>query len=114
MTSPTPKLDPAKILQRDGFLKPHIPGINTRWDLYSRWKATIDKTEGGYEKFSKGYEKFGLNVGPDNTITYREWAPNAVEASLIGDFSTSFSPLEMTALADAFGRCMGSICRQDV
>lgn len=92
----TPKLDTAKILARDGYLKPFIPGINTRWELFSRWKATIEKTERGYDAFSKGYEKFGLNVGPDNSITYREWAPNAVEASLIGDFSTCFTRLKPT------------------
>jgi 1,4-alpha-glucan branching enzyme len=35
----------------------------------------------------QGTELFGLQVKDDNTIVYREWAPNAVQASLIGDFS---------------------------
>jgi len=37
----------------------------------------------------QGTERFGLVVQPDNSIVYREWAPNAVQAALIGDFSTS-------------------------
>jgi 1,4-alpha-glucan branching enzyme len=36
----------------------------------------------------QGFDKFGFNVDGNNTITYREWAPNAKEAFLIGDFST--------------------------
>lgn len=35
----------------------------------------------------QGYETFGLNAQPNGDIKYREWAPNAVEASLVGDFS---------------------------
>lgn len=47
----------------------------------------IEKNEGGLEKFSRGYEKFGFNVLQDNTIVYREWAPFALRAYLIGDFN---------------------------
>lgn len=36
----------------------------------------------------QGYETFGLSVQSNGDIIYREWAPNAVEASLVGDFST--------------------------
>lgn len=36
----------------------------------------------------QGYETFGLNAQPNGDILYREWAPNAKEASLVGDFST--------------------------
>lgn len=37
----------------------------------------------------QGFEKFGFNVKPNNDIIYREWAPNALRAYLIGDFSKS-------------------------
>ena len=80
-------LDPQAILDIDGYLRPNVPAIIQRHNSYRRWKDTIDKHEGGYEKFTQGYTRFGLNVAPDNTVTYREWAPNAKEAYLIGDFS---------------------------
>ena len=49
----------------------------------------IDDTEGGLEKFSRGFEKYGFTVHENQDITYREWAPNATQASLVGDFSNS-------------------------
>ena len=55
-------------------------------------KKTIDwvnEHEGGVDTFSKSYQKFGFfNV--DGGIRYREWAPGAATASLIGEFSNSF------------------------
>jgi len=39
----------------------------------------------------QGYEKFGFNVNSKGDITYREWAPNAVQAHLIGDFSELYT-----------------------
>ena len=96
-----PKLDPTAILELDGYLKPNIPAIAERWALYAKWKATIDSTEGGYDAFSKGFEKFGINIAGDGTITYREWAPNAIEASLIGDFSKCASSFPPSRVAHA-------------
>lgn len=96
MTSPDPNhtaflaemdFDPQPILQLDGYLKPDVPAIATRWRLMKDWQARIEHTEGGMEKFTRGYERFGLNVGPNSEVIYREWAPNAVKAGLIGDFS---------------------------
>lgn len=57
--------------------------------MYKKWVDDINQSEGGFDKFSKGYESFGLHAQPDKSIKYKEWAPNAVEASLIGDFSQS-------------------------
>lgn len=88
---PTAPLDPKAILAVDPWLEHNVDHIVHRHDLFRKWKDTIDEIEGGYDKFTKGYEKFGLNVGPDGSVTYREWAPNAKEAVLIGDFSESMS-----------------------
>lgn len=38
---------------------------------------------------NQGFENFGLNVDKKNNITYREWAPAAYKASIIGEFSES-------------------------
>lgn len=39
------------------------------------------------EKFSRGYEHYGFTFSENGDITYREWAPNAQQAFLIGDFN---------------------------
>lgn len=37
--------------------------------------------------YPQGFEKFGFNVKENGDVVYREWAPNALRAYLIGDFS---------------------------
>ncbi|KAG8862277.1 alpha-1,4-glucan branching enzyme [Tulasnella sp. 330] len=96
------KLNIDRVIRQDGYLRPFFPFINQRYDQYAKWKADIQKNEGGYDNFTKGYEKLGFNVAKDGAITYREWAPNAKEASLIGDFNgwnRSSHPMER----DEFG-----------
>ncbi|KAF9481827.1 glycoside hydrolase family 13 protein [Pholiota conissans] len=83
----TKSLEPQTILDIDGYLEPNVPAIIHRYNAFRKWKETIEQHEGGYDNFTKGYLKFGLNVGPNNAVTYREWAPNAKEAYLIGDFN---------------------------
>jgi len=85
--SAVPDLDPKRVLELDGYLEPNIPAIVHRYNEFKKWKNVIQQTEGGYEKFTRGYERFGINVAQDGTVTYREWAPNASEAVLIGDFN---------------------------
>lgn len=84
---PTPVLDKQTVLDNDPWLEPQVPAVIHRHDLFRKWKDTIEDTEGGYDAFTQGYKKMGLNVQKDNSVVYREWAPNAVEAVLIGDFS---------------------------
>ena len=36
---------------------------------------------------TQGYERFGFLVQPNGDVLYREWAPNALRAYLIGDFN---------------------------
>ncbi|GJJ07519.1 alpha-1,4-glucan branching enzyme [Clathrus columnatus] len=79
--------DPKPLLKLDSWLEPFLPAIQHRYETFQRWKNVINDSEGGYDSFSKGYLKFGLNVQPNNDIVYREWAPNAKEAYIIGDFN---------------------------
>jgi len=83
----TKPLNPQTVLEIDGYLKPNLPAIIQRHNKFREWKEAFQKHEGGYDRFTKGYLKYGLNVGPKNEVIYREWAPNAREAFLIGDFS---------------------------
>ncbi|KAI0005161.1 glycoside hydrolase superfamily [Russula compacta] len=75
------------ILDLDPWLEPFLPAIAHRHQAFIKWKNTIQEYEGGYDSFTKGFLKFGLNVQGDGSIVYREWAPNAIEAVLTGDFN---------------------------
>ena len=85
----TDSFNPKSALELDSWLEPFLGAIDQRYQQFKRWKDTIISTEGGYDQFTKGYLKFGLNVQPDNSVIYREWAPNAISAALTGDFSLS-------------------------
>ncbi len=76
------------VVQLDPWLDPFKDALRSRYSLAQKWIKNINETEGGLEKFSRGYEKFGFIVRANGDITYREWAPNALRAYLIGDFST--------------------------
>lgn len=75
------------VVALDPWLEPYKPALRSRFSKAQQWIQTINDTEGGLDKFSRGYERFGFLVAPDGTITYREWAPNALRAYLIGDFN---------------------------
>ena len=50
----------------------------------------IDAHGGGLDAFSQGYKWYGFNRAERdgvNGIMYREWAPNASRAALVGDFN---------------------------
>lgn len=91
---PTPVLDRQTVLDVDPWLEPQVPAIIHRHDLFRKWKDNIEQNEGGYDAFTKGYLKMGFNVQKDNSVIYREWAPNAVEAVLTGDFSEYTSSVQ--------------------
>ncbi|KAL5044530.1 1,4-alpha-glucan-branching enzyme [Aspergillus fruticulosus] len=86
MASTAPS-DGTGIIDLDPWLEPFREVIKRRFNYVESWIKTVDEAEGSLDKFSKGYEKFGFNVSENNDITYREWAPNAVEAALVGDFN---------------------------
>lgn len=98
-----------KVLSLDSWLEPFLPAIAHRHGRFQQWKDTIAQYEGGYDAFSKGYEKFGLNVNDKGEIVYREWAPNATEAALIGDFSKSMFTQQIYAEGSVAGRVIRCI-----
>ena len=90
----------------DPYLSPFKDVLRRRFSKALEWVRTLDETEGGVEKFSRvggllpptwnaltgtlqGAATYGFNVDDQNNITYREWAPNAKQAFLVGDFSAS-------------------------
>ncbi|PGH16532.1 1,4-alpha-glucan-branching enzyme [Helicocarpus griseus UAMH5409] len=75
------------VVKLDPWLEPFKEALKSRFNHTNHWIKTINETEGGLEKFSRGYERFGFNVKDNGDIEYREWAPNVVDAHLIGDFN---------------------------
>lgn len=78
--------DGQKIYEIDPLLKDYRTHLDFRFSHYKHLRYRIDMEEGGLDAFSRGYEKFGFNRSATG-ITYREWAPGAKSASLIGDFN---------------------------
>ena len=79
--------DGTGVVKVDSWLEPHSDALRHRYSSFRAWVDTLTKHEGGLAKFSQGYEKMGFTVSPNGDITYREWAPNAATAHLMGDFS---------------------------
>ncbi|XP_004246561.1 1,4-alpha-glucan-branching enzyme 2-2, chloroplastic/amyloplastic isoform X1 [Solanum lycopersicum] len=75
-----------KIYEIDPLLTNYRQHLDYRYSQYKKMREAIDKYEGGLEAFSRGYEKMGFTRS-DTGITYREWAPGAQSAALIGDFN---------------------------
>ncbi|KAK3445557.1 hypothetical protein EUGRSUZ_A01533 [Eucalyptus grandis] len=75
-----------RIYEIDSLLLGYREHLDYRFGQYRKMREAIDKYEGGLEAFSRGYEKFGFTRSADG-ITYREWAPGAKWAALIGDFN---------------------------
>ena len=78
--------DDMEVIKQDPWLKPFAKVIKQRFQAYREWLGKLDECEGGLNEFAKGYLRRGFQV-LDNGIMYREWAPNAESASLVGDFN---------------------------
>ncbi|KAL2895575.1 1 4-alpha-glucan-branching enzyme 1 chloroplastic/amyloplastic [Bienertia sinuspersici] len=75
------------ILGVDPSLEPYKDHFRYRVKRYVDQAKLFEKHEGGLEEFAQGgYMKFGFNR-EEGSIVYREWAPAAQEAQLIGDFN---------------------------
>ncbi|XP_071531401.1 1,4-alpha-glucan-branching enzyme isoform X3 [Panulirus ornatus] len=109
-----PKLD--DLFRRDPLLRPYEREIKRRYGCFKKLVEQITQAEGGLDNFSKGYEKFGIHVNPDNSITCLEWAPMAQALFLKGDFNDwnkvshpfkkqDFGKWEITLPANADGSC---------
>nr|CAB3446751.1 unnamed protein product [Digitaria exilis] len=81
-----PPGDGQKIFQIDPMLQNYKYHLEYRYSLYRRIRSDIDEHEGGLEAFSRSYEKFGFNRSAEG-VTYREWAPGAHSAALVGDYN---------------------------
>ncbi|KAL8523681.1 hypothetical protein ACS0TY_013595 [Phlomoides rotata] len=74
------------LLDLDPGLEAYKDHFKYRMRRYVDQKMLIEKHEGSIEKFAQGYLQFGFNR-EEGCIVYREWAPAAQEAEVIGDFN---------------------------
>ena len=54
--------------------------------MFEKMKNLIENKE-GMDRFTRGYENYGVVVTPEGGIRCQEWAPNARALYLQGDFS---------------------------
>jgi len=77
-----------KLVEMDPWLEPSEQDIN---DRYNRFKSRLNEIEtnfGSITKFADGYKYFGINYDTKRKgWTYREWAPEAYNLYLTGDFN---------------------------
>ena len=76
-----------KLVDLDPYLTPFAEELAYRQKLADNWLVKLNENEGGILKFADSYKVMGLHIQKDNSIKYREYAPNAVSACLIGDFN---------------------------
>lgn len=74
------------ILKIDPILKPFASDIELRMNRYKEVKYSITKDNKSLMSFANGHLYYGFHPLEDGWV-YREWAPNAQEISLIGDFN---------------------------
>ncbi|KAF0301684.1 1,4-alpha-glucan-branching enzyme [Amphibalanus amphitrite] len=75
------------LLERDPYLKPFEKEIRRRYGEFTKLLHSINEHEGGLDHFSRGYERFGLHVQPDGSISCLEWCPAAEALYLKGEFN---------------------------
>ncbi|XP_065210394.1 1,4-alpha-glucan-branching enzyme [Planococcus citri] len=75
------------LLQRDSYLRPYEREFRRRYAVYLDYIDKINEGDGSIEKFSKSYEKYGIHILPDNSVSCFEWAPGAKALYLSGEFN---------------------------
>ena len=85
--------DGTLVIAQDGYMEPNRGHLAARYRVFSDALVAIEAESGGLDAFSRGYEYLGFNRGSGGEggatpgIFYREWAPNAQAACLVGEFN---------------------------
>ena len=75
------------LIKNDPWLEPFSPTIEYRHHLALEKEKELCGKKGTLSDFADGYLYFGLHRNDKKEWIIREWAPNATEIYLIGDFS---------------------------
>lgn len=82
------KTEKLAIIQEDAWLDPYEKDVFGRYERYKKARHEIEAAEGSLLNFSKAHFYYGINFDKHkNGWVYREWAPQAAELNLIGDFN---------------------------
>ena len=75
------------LVAKDGYLEPYEDAIRGRHD-HAVWKINQLTRNGktSLKDFASGYDYFGLHKTARGWV-FREWAPNATDIYLVGDFN---------------------------
>jgi len=74
------------ILRMDPTLQPYADDLTLRMDNYARKRASLLGPGQTLRNFANGHMYFGIHKTRVGWV-YREWAPNAEAAALVGDFN---------------------------
>ncbi|MEO6734073.1 MAG: alpha amylase C-terminal domain-containing protein [Ferruginibacter sp.] len=76
------------IIREDGWLNPYAHDVYARFERYKKALKEIENVAGSLLNFANGHHYYGINFDTEkNGWFYREWAPNAYQLYLTGDFN---------------------------
>ena len=79
-------MKPLNIIKNDPWLEPYADAINGRYqDAVNKERELVGKG-GSLVDFANAHHYFGLHRTADGWV-FREWAPNATDIVLVGDFT---------------------------
>ncbi len=79
-------MDTPVFVKNDPWLKPFEPSISERISYYNEKVEYLNSIFGNIDQMADGYKYYGIEDLGDH-LRIREWAPNAEDIYLIGDFS---------------------------
>lgn len=82
--------DGTGLIDIDGWLRPYADRLRHRYRRYQETRQRILAAAGSLTDFARAYTYLGFNRGQRDGqpgVWYREWAPNAIALSLIGEFN---------------------------
>ena len=82
------QIEKLAIIQEDPWLEPYAQDVNDRLERYKKALKEIEGAAGSLLDFANGHHYYGINMNAEkNGWYYREWAPNASQLYLTGDFN---------------------------
>jgi 1,4-alpha-glucan branching enzyme len=97
--------DGTDLIRLDPWLAPYAPQLGSRFAYYQSALAKINSAGGLMGTISSGHHFFGFNRGTfhdKHGVWYREWAPNALQLRLIGDFN-GWDRMANPLVVDSYG-----------